>query len=302
MSVPIRNVVVIGASGSVGVPVVLELLEAKFNVTALTRESSNATFPAGVKVFKSDYTELSLLEAFKGQDAIVSTIASPSTGTQKLIVDAAVASGVKVFLPSEYGIDTARPNVSEILPLARAKVDTVNYLKSVQDKISWAAVITGSLFDWAFYVAPGFGGWNIPARTATIFDGGNVPYEATNLGQTAKAVVAILKNPEVVKNQHVYVNSFTTTQNEVLRAFEKATGEKFTVTEGNTEGLWKDGVEKIQRGGPDAGVGRIQTIMAALYGLGGLNHYSVNPGLSNEKLGLKEESLDEVVKKIVEKL
>ena len=39
--------------------------------------------------------------------------------------------------------------------------------------------------------------------------------------------------------------------------------------------------------------GFLDTIMAAYYGHGGLNNYSVHPGLWNERLGLPVEELDE---------
>jgi nucleoside-diphosphate-sugar epimerase len=298
MSSPIKNVLVVGASGDVGRPLVKALLEADFNVTALTRESSSATFSDSVRVVRTDYSPASLVEAFQGQDAVVSTIASTSTRTQTSLVDSAIAAGVKVFLPSEFGVDTAASNVVEILPGVKPKIDTVQYLKSVEDKISWAVVVTGALFDWGF-AYPGFGGWNVSSRTAVIYDGGNIPFEATNLDQTGNAVVAILKNPELSRNQYVYVNSFTTTQNEVLKALENSTGEKFQVTGASVEATWKGGLEKAARGGDGVRDGVIATIHAAYYGKGNVNNYSATRGLWNEKLGLPKEDLVETVKRII---
>jgi uncharacterized protein YbjT (DUF2867 family) len=48
----------------------------KFNVTVLARKGSKATFPSSVKVATVDYSDLaSLTEAFRGNDAVVSTVA-----------------------------------------------------------------------------------------------------------------------------------------------------------------------------------------------------------------------------------
>lgn len=298
MSSPIKNVVVVGASGDVGQPLVKALLESDFNVTALTRESSSAIFPSGVKVIKTDYSPTSLVEAFQGQDAVVSTIASTSVRTQTSLVDSAIAAGVKVFLPSEFGVDTAASNAVDVIPGLTAKIETVQYLKSVQAKISWAVVVTGALFDWGFKY-PGFGGWNLSSRTAVIYDGGNIPFEATNLDQTGKAVAAILRNPELSRNQYVYVNSFTATQNEILKALENSTGEKFQVTGASVEATWKGGLEKVARGGDEVRDGVIATIHAAYYGKGNVNNYSATRGLWNEKLGLPKEDLDETVSRII---
>ncbi|GFF55885.1 hypothetical protein IFM51744_08752 [Aspergillus udagawae] len=79
-STPIKRVLAVCASGNVGRSTVKVLLEEDFQVSGLTRESSKATLPAVVKHVKSDYSEASLLEAFKGQDAVVSTISSITPG------------------------------------------------------------------------------------------------------------------------------------------------------------------------------------------------------------------------------
>lgn len=297
MSSPIKSVIVVGASGAVGRPVVTALLDANFKVTALTRDTSDATFPHGVKVVKTDYSRESLEQAFQGQDAVVSTIAGSGIKTQFALIDSAVAAGVKVFLPSEYGVDTRAANAPEVIPLIAGKVAALDHLRSFKDKISWTVLVTGVLFDWNFDF-PGFGGWNLPARSAVIWDGGDIPFEATNLPQTGKAVAAILQHPELSKNQYVYVNSFTTTQNEVLKALENATGDKFKVEAANREETWKGGLEKAAKGGDGFMEGVIATIHAGYYGKGDLNHYSTK-GLWNDQLGLPKETLAETVKEIV---
>ncbi|GME44353.1 putative isoflavone reductase family protein [Neofusicoccum parvum] len=157
----LTNVLVIGAGGNVGRSTIKALLDENFLVTGLTRESSTATLPEGVRHLKTDLSESSLAEAFRGQDAVVSTISSitpaGALALQKTIIDAAIAAGVKVFVPSEFGIDTSDRSAPEIIPFLADKIDTVDYLKTHQDKISWTAIITGAMFDWGLNM-PGFGG------------------------------------------------------------------------------------------------------------------------------------------------
>jgi shikimate 5-dehydrogenase len=71
----IHNVVILGAGGSLG-PTVLEALDPHFAVTIVTRESSTSTFPSKFKlhIAADDYPAAELLQAFGGQDAIVSLI------------------------------------------------------------------------------------------------------------------------------------------------------------------------------------------------------------------------------------
>jgi putative NADH-flavin reductase len=148
MSREINNVIVIGASGNVGQLIVSSLIAADFTVSALTRSSSPATFPPHVSVHKTDYSLTSLLDAFEGKDAIVSAIATSSTGQQKAIIDAAVEVDVKRFLPSEYAVDTSRLEIPKFLPPAIPKQDIVNYLKTKEKEgMSWTVLCVGAWFD-----------------------------------------------------------------------------------------------------------------------------------------------------------
>ena len=297
---------VLGASGSVGPAIVKALLEAGFMVSALTRESSSSTFAEGVNVVKTDYSHDSLLKAFTGQDAVVSTIATFSTQEQIKIVDAAIAAKVRRFLPSEFGVDTSYPEIVEALSPAKPKHDTIQYLKSKESTgLSWTAVIVGGFFDWALKI--GALGINIPALTAMVLDGGEKPHEVTNLSQIGRAVAAVLSPAHLdeTANQYVYVNSFTVTQNQVVQEIEKVTGSKVTVTPLNGEEIWKDGSEKMKSGewevigGGKYRVGSVQMILAEIYNRSGFNHYSQKRGLWNKRLGLPEESLEETIRSVV---
>lgn len=135
-----------------GKPILEELVAAGFNVTALTRESSSASFPAGVTVKKVDYSSSeSLKGAFAGQDAVVSAIATPAVGGQQIIVDAALAAGVKRYIPSEFGINTRLTPGTTIGKILAGKVAVVDYLDSKakeNSNFSWTGVSTGMFFDW----------------------------------------------------------------------------------------------------------------------------------------------------------
>ncbi len=294
---PIKNVLIIGAGGNVGRSTIKAFRSepGKFQITGLTRNTSEAKLPAGVRHVKTDYSQASLFEAFQGQDAVISTLSGGGLDEQRAIVDAAIAAEVKVFFPSEYGVDTSIRAASQVIPFLASKIAALDYLKSKQDKISWTAIITGSVFDWGLNI-PGFGGLNVPAHTSTIYDGGNIAYDATNLDQVGKAIVAALKQPELTKNQYVYVNSFTITQNQVLEAVEKVTGEKFTVSQSTSEELWQESAAQVQEG---QGLAVLGMVASSCYQKGAnlkLSNYSVNRGLWNDRLGLAQENLEEVLK------
>lgn len=294
----INNVLVVGASGNVGKSTLKAVSEDGFNVTGLSRHSPENSVPAGVKFINSDYSAVSLLDAFKGQDAVISTVSSTASGAldlQKSLIDTAIAAGVKIFVPSEYGVDTSDRSSPNFIPFLEGKIAILDYLKERQDKISWFALVTGSLFDWGLKI-PGFGGWDLDARTVTIYDGGDVPYEATTLDQVGRAIAKSLKRQGHTRNQFVYVNSFTVTQNEVLKALEKVTGDKFNVSQGTVEDLWQGGATQLEEGQP---LGVLAMIAGTIYGKGRLANYSKTKGLWNEKIGLAPERLDEVIESLI---
>jgi uncharacterized protein YbjT (DUF2867 family) len=135
-----------------GVPVVMALLESGFDVMAITRQQSTATFPARVTVKKVDTTSTdALTEALKGQDAVVSTVGTAAASSQKTIIDAAVAARVKRFIPSEFGYNTREARGTKVGGLLKAKIETVDYLIELSKKhdwFTWTGLSTGTLFDW----------------------------------------------------------------------------------------------------------------------------------------------------------
>lgn len=88
----------------------------------------------------------SLKSAFQGQDAVVSLVASSVLASQTQLIDAAIAAGVKRYIPSEFGSNTLDPRVLEAVPIFQGKVDVRDYLKSKEKEISRTIIITGPFF------------------------------------------------------------------------------------------------------------------------------------------------------------
>lgn len=109
-----------------------------------SRQTSKSTFPSHVVVQKTDYTEPSLVEIFKGKDAVVSALGG-GLGEQKKIVDAAEKAGVKRFLSSEYGCNTRNEEILQLAPVWRRKRDMIRYLGERAGEnvdFSWTALVT----------------------------------------------------------------------------------------------------------------------------------------------------------------
>lgn len=94
------------------------------------------------------YEHDELVAAFKGQDAVISTITTAAANGQKPLIDAAIAAGVRRFIPSEFGNDLRATEAVKLVPFFEDKVETLNYLKARQDKIEWTAIPNGAFYDW----------------------------------------------------------------------------------------------------------------------------------------------------------
>ncbi|KAL8684750.1 MAG: hypothetical protein Q9224_006153 [Gallowayella concinna] len=295
---PLKNVIILGASGNVGKPAIDALLKAGFNLTAVTRKSSSAKFPSEVKVqnIDDDFPSDQLLAAFKGQDAILNLLPPVSVEQHNGIADAAAEAGVKRIIPSEFGSDTANPKVVELIPMFGGKAAITQYLKTKESSgLSWTAVINGAFFDWGLYT--GFLGFDLKTHTATIFDAGDAAVNATNLSDVAQSIVSILSNPEDTANKFIYIQTVKATQNQILAALEKSTGKKWTVNKRSAAEARQSGGEKLGKGDMS---GIPDLITGGIYGGEPAADYATTRGLTNDLVGLKEIPLQEVVDQVVQ--
>jgi len=299
MSSTIKNVLLIGAGGNLG-PSILEALDndPQFTVTVLSRKSSKSSFPSHIKVHAIDdsYPEKDLLDIFTGQDAVVSMVGHGSTAKQIDFVNAAVATGVKRFIPSDFSTDSRNPVAIALLPHFKDKNDIVDYLKTQETKgLTWSGVITGGFFDWGLKI--GILGYNLSTTTALIYDSGDAKFSMTNLATIGAAIAAILHKPEQTANKYIPISSFSTSQNEILAALEKSTGKKWTIERTTAAQSILTGQEKLSRGDFSGALDIIKGIVTGGPVTGA--DLGASKELANELLGLPQETVAESVEKVV---
>jgi len=120
-------------------------------------------------------------------------------------------------------------------------------------------------------------------------------FSATNVSTVAAAVVAILSTAEAgTRDRWVNIESFATSQAEIVAALEKAMGEKWAVKETSMEEQLAGAREMYDKGEVLGAFYR--WILAVLVSGGEECRFK---SLDNELLGLKKEDLMETVEKIV---
>jgi uncharacterized protein YbjT (DUF2867 family) len=114
-----------------------------------------------------------------------------------------------------------------------------------------------------------------------------------------RAVVAVLKHPEITVNRYVEVAAFEVSQKEILASLEKVTGKTFKVEEVSSAEKRRIGKEKMARepkGSKDMLNGGFKDLLQGTV-FAGLDKHGP---IENRQLELPErESLDEVTAKIL---
>ena len=238
------------AAGDLGTPVLKAILDSgKFNVTILTRPESKSTFPAGVEIVRADYASIdALTSALRGQDAVVSTLGTGAILGQSVLVDAAIAAGVKRILPAEFGSDYNNPKAAA-LPVFGYKVVI---RKHIEDKVAAGAnitytYVTNSVFlDWGLNV--GFL-LDLKSPEPKLYNNGEYIFSTTTLASVGQAVVGVLSNPDETKNRSVFVEDLAISQKRILELAQKVAPEKkWTPVNVNLDDLGKWAYGKLAEG------------------------------------------------------
>ncbi|KAI1112508.1 NAD(P)-binding protein [Nemania sp. NC0429] len=282
----LTKIAIVGATGNLGPAILQQVVNARFDVTVLTRKSSSHTFPASVKVVEVDYESLdSVTDALRGQDAVVSTIGSAALSKQLLLVEAAAKAGVKRFLPSEFGSDTVHPKVSK-LPSFGDKIAVQEALKSEAARaggMTYTLVITGPFLDWGMRV--GFLA-NVKARKITTWDGGNEVFSSTTLESIGRAVAGVLRHPAETENRAVYVQDTALAPTQLLEIAKRVVGsEGWEVTDNSLSDHVAKAWEELAKPNPNPANWAFNFIIQSIAGEG---YGAKFEKLDNELLGVKE--------------
>jgi hypothetical protein len=265
-------------------------------VTLFTRSASGLdNVHSIVKIVEVDYTsQENLKDALSGQDAVVSTVPTAAIGNQIVFIDAAIAAGVKYFIPSDYSNMSTDVNARELPPFAGAKT-VQDYLKakSEEGKIAYSIMASGGFLDYLF-VTSMFIDWN--DRACKLYNNGATAISASSYAAIGKAVAAVLQAPQRWKNKAVYFHDAVVTQKEILETVQKSTpAVEWKVVPVDTANVEKLGYEKLQKGDPS---GDMLILLAAV---ASGKYRSSFDQVDNEELGIKMMNHQDLLDRIAEK-
>ncbi|KLU86040.1 hypothetical protein MAPG_05059 [Magnaporthiopsis poae ATCC 64411] len=292
-----KNILLVGAGGSIGSIILDALLEEpSFTVTVLQRASSTTTVPDGIRAIKvaDDYPVAELEVAFKGQEAIINCMTTLSVNDQFRFIDAAMAAGVRRYLPSEYGLNNMRMDAQALCTVFRDKGKIQEHLRDLAaaGRIEWTSISCCMWLRWS--LAHDFLGLHLKERRAVLWDDGEGLFSCTTEENTALAVVrALSKFPDETRNQNVLLSDFAISQRQLVAELERQTGgEPWKIEKLDTAKFIEEQQKLAEAGNVAATVALIETgLVTGRYG----GHLELEGEIFNEKLGLKKNTLEEVV-------
>ncbi|KAI5364711.1 Putative NmrA-like domain, NAD(P)-binding domain superfamily [Septoria linicola] len=215
---------------------------------------------------------------------------------QTILVDAAIAAGVKRILPSEFGSDP-EDSRTRLLPVFGYKVEVEHYCKEkVQGtSTSYTLVVNNEFFDWNLDNSFGV---DVRNKKVEIFDGSEHTYSAAPLAFVARGIVAGLQHPIETANRVVRLHGLSMTQNRLQEVLQRFTGkEGWHISHVNLADRETQAYNNLQTDPSNMYAWAVPFLHCAVYGKDFHNDFSKNN--DNTLLGLQELSeaeIEEIVK------
>ena len=286
------------------------LKNGKHKITALTRAGSTNKMPEGVHIKEVDYSDQSsLVEALKGQDALIITMAVTAPPDQQTkLVEAAAAAKVPWVLPNEFGADGLNEEAGRDVFIGPAKKKVRDHIEELGTS-SWIGIACSFWYEYSLAAGPNTYGFDFKNRTVTFFDDGTARINTSTWPQTGRSVANLLalkllphddndKSPCLAhfRNKFVYVSSFTLNQKEMLDSVLRVTGAgptDWTVTHEPVKERYQEGAKQVQSGNR---LGFAKMLYSRMFFPDQAGLFEASRGLDNDKLGLPKEDLDEFTK------
>jgi hypothetical protein len=285
----------------------------KHTVTAISRIDSTIKLPDGVELKKVDYDDhSSLVEALRGQDALVITLGAFAPPDQQAkLIQAAADAGVPWVLPNEWAPDTANEAlVKDVFPFQ--KLPEAHELIAKLGKSSFIAVSTGFWYEYSLAIPAAYG-FDFKNRTVTFFDDGETKINTSTWPQVGRAVAGLFSLPikpegedkakslEGFRNSQIFVSSFLVSQKEILDSVLRVTKtgiEEWKVTKEPVEDRYTGGIEAMQKGDR---LGFVRMMYSRVFFPDGVGNFETTKGTQNSLLSLPKEDIDEATKAAIKR-
>ncbi|KAJ6512545.1 hypothetical protein C8R45DRAFT_1152235 [Mycena sanguinolenta] len=300
------SVLLIGASGALGRPLVEEFLRqrARFGRVAILSDPAKVVKfkevqKNGIEVIVGHFLIPSAIKLTlrPGFDVVISLTGNGAMRLQPAMIEAAIVGGVRHFYPSEFGTDIAHGNNWQFRYF-RDKVVTRDHLaakaKEVPD-FRYTLMIVGAFSEWA---AGEFSGVDLENHTVVAYGYPDATLSVTGMKDIVRYTVdsILLPFPEGQSRREFRVRGDHLTWTQLIGLLEEVQGVKYQVTFIDPQEAAKKQEEARQRGDEEA------ELMWAAKTLGPAGKGGIVPlPLDNDKFDFKPEPLKVILQRTLKR-
>jgi uncharacterized protein YbjT (DUF2867 family) len=177
-------VLLIGAGGAFGKPLVAEFLRQKSNfakIGILSDPSKVAKFEEfrrqGVEIVADSYLSP---KAYQGYDVVVSIVGNYLLKLQPAMIEAAVQGGVRHFYPSDFGSDVAQYELREFRYFRDKRVTRDHLVAKAKElpDFRYTLMVTGVFTEWT---ADEFYGVDVEAKKIATYGKAEAAISVTSI-------------------------------------------------------------------------------------------------------------------------
>jgi hypothetical protein len=211
---------------------------------------------------KTSFSETEVQAHLRGQDTVICILIGSDIHLTPLLITAASSSGVNLFIPSEYGLDTSNPKIRGLLPPYQTRYEMQELLK--KSGLNWRAIYSGLMLEDALKTDGILGIDSLWASVVVFPNFETTSVAISTYDDVAKAIVRVATAGEgdAKAENATYTSSFRVGLEELVGVVEKEIDKKLDRYEGDLEGAKKEASERFKRGFFDGGValmGRVAT-------------------------------------------
>lgn len=262
------SVLLIGASGAFGGPLLQELIRQKNQFKRIAILAS----PERASKFENSNVEViagSLYESksYQGFTHVISAVGTPLMVLQPAMVEAAIAAGVQHFYASEWNSDIAQREIQN-MRYFRDKQAVRAYLRTKASQspgFQYTLMVTGIFTEWAL---DEFYGFDHTALTARLYGQPGQRIGVTSIPDIARYTVDSLRIPFHGQGRTLRVQGWTGKLEELIAALESARNVSYRISWVNVEEA-REKEEQARIAGDDATemAYSIKTLLASGYGV-----------------------------------
>jgi hypothetical protein len=199
MAAPSKNILVFGATGTIGTFIIGAIVEAKAsfdriaiftspNTVETKKEHIGELKASGVEIIVGDVrNEKDVLKAYEGFDTVVSAVGRNVIADQILLIRLAEDTpNIKRFFPSEYGTDIEHGPKSPNEKPHQFKLKVRAYIRDHVKRLEYTYLVTGPYADGFIGKSRGdgrFGYFNVKEKKATLLGTGKDKVAMTTMSE-----------------------------------------------------------------------------------------------------------------------